>query len=199
MKKGGCIMEKPLEENKKIIIDYKKNKIELADKGMTTKVLSGVYIGENGLTNDKREGDKCTPIGLFNLGFAFGTLEQEFTYPYYKINENQYWVDDPNSPFYNEWVEVTKETKDFPYKYMNTSKEVTWNSAEHLIDYPIQYQLAFVIEYNINPKESNHGSAIFFHVKNNETTAGCVATTLENLLYIINWLGNAKAKILIKS
>ncbi len=191
-------MEKQPEENKLIIVDYSKNTIELYENKNLIKTLYGVYIGENGLTNNKKEGDRCTPIGLYKLGFAFGTLENTFEYPYYKINNNHYWVDDATSQYYNEWVEVTESNKSFNYPYMNTVKEINWNSAEHLSDYPKQYELAFVIEYNINPKEINHGSAIFFHVKNKETTAGCVATTIENLKYIIDWLKQDKAEILIK-
>lgn len=186
------------EKNKLIIIDSAEDKIELYDGDNPVVELNEVYIGKNGLTNNKKEGDLCTPIGLYNLGFAFGTLDNNFDYPYYKINDNHYWVSDSKSKYYNEWVEITKEKKAFPYSYMNTEEEIIWKDAEHLIDYKERYELAFVIEYNINPKKESRGSAIFFHVKNKGLTAGCVATTKENLLYIINWLGKDKASILIK-
>ncbi len=190
--------EQVLENKKKlIVIKTKENKIELYEDKKLIKSLDEVYVGKNGLTDKKEEGDNCTPKGLYNLGFAFGTLENTFTYPYYKIKENQYWVSDSNSKYYNEWVEITENKKDYPYSYMNSVDKISWTDAEHLIDYPVQYELALVIEYNIKPKVPNKGSAIFFHVNKSNVTAGCVATSLNNLLYIVNWLRNDKAQIFI--
>ena len=80
---------------------------------------------------------------------------------------------------------------------MNTSKYKNWNSSEHLADFPIEYELAFVIEYNLSSIVPGKGSAIFLHIKNKNTTSGCVGTTKENLIYIIKWLGNSSGKILI--
>ena len=31
------------------------------------------FIGKNGLTSNKQEGDDCTPIGKFDLGLLLGT------------------------------------------------------------------------------------------------------------------------------
>lgn len=192
-------MEKQQEENKLITIDCSRNTIELYENDKLVKTLKEVAIGKNGLTNNKQEGDLCTPTGLYNLGFAFGTKEKDYEYPYYVLNEFDYWVDDVNSSFYNQWVELTDELKKYPFSYMHTSNKVDWKSAEHLIDYSIRYELALVIEYNTKPTEKNKGSAIFFHIKSYDTTSGCIATTKENLEYIIKWLGNSQAKILIKS
>jgi len=182
---------------KLIVIKTKENKIELYEDKKLIKSLTEVYIGKNGLTDNKIEGDNCTPKGLYKLGFAFGTLDNIFSYPYYKINENHYWVSDTESKYYNEWVEINENNKIYPYSYMNNTDKITWNDAEHLIDYPIQYKLAFVIEYNMFPKVPNRGSAIFFHVNKNNVTAGCVATSLHNLLFIINWLQKDQAQIII--
>lgn len=187
-------------KNKSIEIDSLNNVIKLYENNKCIKKLNQVSIGKNGLTNSKKEGDLRTPKGEYNLGFAFGTMNDEFKYPYYKIYDNYYWVDDINSPFYNNLVIVSDKILDTPYKYLKFVNKISWKSAEHLIDYPIEYELAIVIEYNIEPCIPEKGSAIFFHIqKENKTyTAGCVATTKDNLLYIINWLGKDRAKIIIK-
>lgn len=186
--------------NKNILIDSANNIIKLYENNICIKKLNQVYIGKNGLTNNKVEGDLCTPKGEYNLGFAFGTVNNDFEYPYYKIDDKYYWVDDFESPFYNNLVVVSENSSTTPYSYFKFYDQVTWNSAEHLIDYPIAYELAIVVEYNIQPCIPGKGSAIFFHVQkeNKGYTAGCIATTKENLLYIINWLGKDKAKITIK-
>ena len=172
--------------------------IELYENGKCIQTFHELYFGKNGCTSHKQEGDMCTPKGEFQLGFAFGTESLETTYPYYKLKDNIYWVSDPNSEYYNEWVEVTDKKITPTYSYMKTAPHISWSSAEHLSEYPIQYELALVIEYNISPKKKNAGSAIFFHVKKGEYTAGCIATTKENQIKILNWLEKGKAKIIIQ-
>ena len=65
------------------------------------------YIGKNGMTKAKREGDLKTPIGIFKLGIAFGIHKKDeininSSINYIKINKNLYWVDDVNSKYYNQ-------------------------------------------------------------------------------------------------
>ena len=73
------------------------------------------FLGRNGVTTNKKEGDLKTPIGSFNLGIAFGThdIQKEIKMPYIQINENLYWVDDINSRYYNQLVDVQKLSKDW--------------------------------------------------------------------------------------
>ena len=56
---------------------------------------------------------------------------------YIEINKNLYWVDDIYSKYYNQLVDITKVKKD-------------WSSAEHLIEYPKQYEYAIEIKANSN-------------------------------------------------
>ena len=181
------------------LIKVTKDKIILYEDNKLIKEFKEVYIGKNGFTNYKEEGDMCTPLGLFNLGFAFGTKNLNISYPYYQITENSYWVSDSNSKYYNNLVEIKKENKKLLYDYIKVSPKKNWKSSEKLTDYPIQYELALVIEYNMNPIIPNKGSAIFFHIKNKDFTHGCVSTTKENLLYIIKWLNKDTGKILISN
>ena len=100
------------------------------------------FIGKNGLTTNKVEGDGKTPKGVFKLGLVFGThnrkdIKLNPNIKYTEINENLYWVDDIFSKYYNQLVDITKVHKD-------------WQSAEHLIQYPKQYEYAIEIKTNIN-------------------------------------------------
>lgn len=185
--------------NRYILVDSKKRCISLYEDEVLIRKFHEVYFGRNGLTITKSEGDFCTPIGEFNLGFAFGTEDFDTNYPYYKINNNIYWVSDSDSSYYNEWVELSETKKKYPFQYMKSVKQKSWNEAEHLIDYAKQYKLGIVIEYNLLPRIKNAGSAIFLHVKSNhDYTAGCIATNEETLKYIIKWLENGKAVIKIQ-
>ena len=75
-------------------------------------------VGVRGLTHNKGEGDGKTPIGLYSLGNAFGVNSNPGTkLNYTKISNNDYWVYDSNSKYYNKWVDILKVEKD-------------WNSAE---------------------------------------------------------------------
>lgn len=99
------------------------------------------FIGKNGLTSNKVEGDGKTPKGIFSLGLVFGTHDKEDiefnkNIEYIKLNENLFWVDDIKSKYYNQLVDITKVNKD-------------WSTAEHLIEYPKQYEYAIEIKTNI--------------------------------------------------
>ncbi len=136
----------------------------------------------NGVSAKSCEGDSCTPKGTYALGFAFGTqLIDDLSIEYRQINSDCYWVDAPESDYYNQWVE---------------SKTTTWNSAEHLSDYPQAYKYAVVIEYNTEPVIPYKGSAIFLHCMTGNYTAGCVAVPEEDMLYILKCLDSSKKPII---
>lgn len=132
------------------------------------------YIGKNGVTKDKKEGDGKTPLGSFKLGRILGThtkINNKNSLEYQEITENMYWIDDSKSKYYNQLVDISKVEKD-------------WNSAEHLIDYPIQYE--YLIEIRTNPNNNQgKGSAIFLHCSNNKATEGCVAVTKDTMEKIL--------------
>ncbi len=142
-----------LKEKNKAILRFPKYDIETI-----------AYIGKNGLTKDKREGDGKTPIGVFELGVILGTdqiVKNKNGLEYMCINEDMYWIDDPKSKYYNQLIIISKVQKD-------------WNSAEHLIEYPIQYE--YLIEIKANPNNiQGKGSAIFLHCVNQGVTEGCIA------------------------
>ena len=165
---GNLILVK---QNNSAILKFPKYNIE-----------TSAYIGRNGVTNTKKEGDGKTPLGRFKLGIILST-KQCISNPkikYKQITKDMYWVDDPKSKYYNQLVNISTTQKD-------------WNSAEHLIDYPIQYE--YLIEIKTNPRNiPGKGSAIFLHCSNNKPTAGCIAVDKEIMKKIIENI-NEQTKI----
>jgi len=156
---------------------YEKN-----DRWTLLSDCSGI-VGGNGVSRNSREGDYCTPYGLYSLGFGFGTEDLSgLKVEYRKFNGNCYWVDDTESELYNQWVET-----DSP----------DWNSAEHLSDYPDAYRYALVINYNMNPVVPGAGSAIFLHCASGSYTAGCVGVPEENMLEILKWTDSSKSPLIL--
>ena len=79
--------------------------------------------------------------------------------PYFKIQNNQYWIDDINSKFYNQLIMLDKKPK---------------ISGEHLIDFANE-DYEYAIEIKVNPHNFiGKGSAIMLHCNKNEYTYGCV-------------------------
>ena len=63
------------------------------------------YVGRNGITDNKKEGDGATPSGVYSFDLAFGLLDDPGSVlPYHKIVKGDFWVDDPASPHYNQLV-----------------------------------------------------------------------------------------------
>ena len=123
------------------------------------------FVGSEGTVTYMSEQVSGTPKGFYSIGSAF----YQYNAPYtglntFKITNDTYWIDDPDSKFYNQRVEGVA------YK--------DWKSAEHMMSIP-NYKYGFVINYN-TPAEYNKGSAIFFHIGSNPTN-GCVAAS-ENMV-----------------
>lgn len=127
------------------------------------------YVGYMGAVDNMSEDISGTPRGLYGIGSAFYRNTCPNTkLDVFEITQDTYWVDDPDSKYYNQRVEGTA------YK--------DWDSAEHMVDYS-EYDYGFVVNYNMPPKY-NAGSAIFFHIGDGPT-AGCIATS-ENM--VLNYL-----------
>ena len=134
------------------------------------------FVGAKGVTQDMQEGRKASPKGLYSIGDAFYINNAPATgLTSFKITKDTYWVDDPNSAYYNKRVEGT-QNKD-------------WNSAERMIEHPAEYEYGCVINYNTNAVY-NAGSAIFFHVSN-KPTAGCIGTSKEFVLKYLSKLNSS--------
>lgn len=135
------------------------------------------FVGEKGITEKKGEGDKATPAGTYELRRAFGLGPAPLTaLPYTQVAENDIWVDDPHSRFYNQYV---AGGADLPWQ---------WSSAEQLAAYDTAYRYAVVIEYNTDPIVPGAGSAIFLHCSTYKPTAGCVSVPEEFMVRLLEFL-----------
>lgn len=145
-----------------------------------------VMLGRNGLApaNEKREGDGRTPSGIFKLERAFGYEPLVNTkLAYTQVTENDFWIDDVESPQYNQWVKGTPQAKSF--EYLKRPDDL--------------YKYAIVVEYNTNPVVPGMGSAIFLHIwrEADQPTAGCVAMNEQNILKLLSWLDRDKNPLII--
>lgn len=162
------------------------------------------FIGKYGIGKTK-EGDNKTPMGVFNLGIAFGIEDNPGTkLTYIKLNKNMYWVNDSNSIFYNKLVEIidnnVDKANDLQYIQIYNS-EKDWSFAEHLIEENIAYRYAINIDYNKECKKGK-GSAIFLHCSKGIPTAGCIAISKERMRKLLinvdkNTMINIYNKIII--
>lgn len=158
-----------------IIKDIKNNKGKLIAYNEDNIVLeTEAYIGKNRITENKVEGDGKTPIGKYKLGNCFGTHKKEEVQNanYIEINEDIYWIDDVESKYYNQMVDIRTIKKD-------------WISGEHIIEYKRQYE--YVVEIKTNPLNIPYkGSAIFLHCSICKPTQGCIAIETSIMEKIIN-------------
>ncbi|MDP2653306.1 MAG: M15 family metallopeptidase [Candidatus Omnitrophota bacterium] len=143
-------------------------------------------LGKNGLAlaGEKREGDGRTPAGVFRLGTAFGyTASVKTGLSYRQATDNDFWVDDPESPDYNLWVQGPVQAKSF--EKMKREDDL--------------YKYGVVMEYNTDPVVPGNGSAIFLHVWRGfgRPTAGCVAVAEPDLLHLLEWLDARQSPVLI--
>jgi L,D-peptidoglycan transpeptidase YkuD (ErfK/YbiS/YcfS/YnhG family) len=135
-------------------------------------------IGRNGfaLPGTKREGDGQSPSGLFRLGKLFSYEEHVNTaMPFIQTTAEDKWIDDPNSPDYNQHIRGLTEAKSFEKLKISSD----------------EYKYCMVIEYNMQPVIKGMGSAIFLHLsqgKNTNPSAGCVVITPSHMEQLLKWM-----------
>lgn len=146
-------------------------------------------IGRNGFAqeNEKIEGDGKTPNGLYALGQLYSyEANVDTKIPFQQVDSLDKWIDDSSSIDYNKYVRGETNAKSF----------------EHLKLKSIDYKYCMVIEYNTQPVVKGKGSAIFFHVadENYTPTSGCVAIAEKDMLQFLKWFkANNKKAIFIHS
>ena len=143
-------------------------------------------VGKRGISKNKSEGDRCTPVGKFmfeSLLYRKDRIKSLKTnIPKRVIKKNMGWCDDPSSKKYNSLVKL-------PFS----------GTAEKLFLKKKSYDLLLVMSYNRHPPIPNKGSAIFLHIANKKfsPTRGCVAIKKKDFLKILPMI-NKKTKIIIK-
>lgn len=133
------------------------------------------YVGKNGVGKQK-EGDKKTPLGVYNLTTPFGILDDPGAIiPYTKLTPYHYWCGDSSSKLYNQFVDE------------RTSDRKHTSADEYLIEYKGEYNYAMFIDYNAEGVP-HKGSAIFLHCTGkNKYTAGCVAIPEKAMRAVLLW------------
>ena len=133
----------------------------------------------------KTEGDKKTPIGIFDLGnlyYRADRIKKPFTnLKTHKINKNMGWCNDVNYKKYNKLVKIDKNVR-----------------HEKLFRKDYKYDLFLPIKYNYHKVVPKKGSAIFIHLtKNYKPTAGCIGLSKNDFLIILKLISKkTKIKIL---
>ena len=133
-------------------------------------------LGKSGTISatDKREGDMLTPLGSWVMRcvyFRADRLSAPVTeLPVYPLSADLGWCDDPADAAYNQLVRL-------PYPGRH---EQLWREDE-------RYNLLVVLGYNDAPPIAGLGSAIFFHLRTEDTefTAGCIAVLEDQMIEIL--------------
>ena len=142
-------------------------------------------IGKRGISIKKKEGDKKTPKGEFELKYILYRKDRVFNLQTklkkIKIDKSMGWCDDPKSSYYNKII-------NYPFKYRS---EKLWRKEN-------TYDIIIIIDYNLNPVIKNKGSAIFLHIakKKYQPTKGCIAVSKKNIKLLISKI-NKKTKLKI--
>ncbi|MEU9072416.1 L,D-transpeptidase family protein [Streptomyces sp. NPDC048306] len=139
-------------------------------------------VGSNGVTNGatRRQGTWTTPTGTYTITEGFGVETSGTSMPYHVVTDDDWWVEDPESKFYNSMHSA--QGADFPLT------ESGDRGSEHLIDYPTQYAEALVINFNRWPATPGRGAGIFLHVNGSGATAGCVSVPRATMDRFMNWI-----------
>ena len=129
-------------------------------------------VGYGGLVPGKRrrQGTGTTPLGTYELPWAFGThrANPSWDLGYRKIRRGDFWVQDNASAYYNRY----RNQRQGGFRWRLPASDP--NSSERLTDYPVQYEWSIVTSFN-NGQVRHRGSGIFLHVNGSGATAGCVS------------------------
>ncbi|MEI6439741.1 MAG: L,D-transpeptidase family protein [Alphaproteobacteria bacterium] len=131
-------------------------------------------LGKGGVVraDHKREGDGCSPLGIWPIRAILYRPDQAFAalmpkdVAHAPIQPSDGWCDEPQDPSYNRKVVL-------PYPA----------STEHLWREDRVYDVVVVLGHNDDPPVPFMGSAIFLHLARPDysPTAGCVALSAADM------------------
>lgn len=129
------------------------------------------YLGRNGMSNHRTEGDKTTPIGLFQLNTPFGQAAPLEGFPenYIQVGEDYVWSDQKN-------ILVKDPTA--------TGERVGTAGYSEYYDYVLD------AGYNKNAA-AKKGSALFIHCHGHgrTETSGCISIPKEKMEILMKLYG----------
>jgi L,D-peptidoglycan transpeptidase YkuD (ErfK/YbiS/YcfS/YnhG family) len=135
-------------------------------------------LGPAGITRLKREGDRATPAGRFEILWGYHRPDRKRPpaggIPLLPMRRDCGWCEQPESPNYNRPVRLPAPD----------CTDRMWR-ADSL------YDLAFVLDHNFTRRAKGRGSAIFFHLARPglTPTAGCVAISAADMRKLAPRLG----------
>lgn len=139
----------------------------------------------------KREGDGCSPAGIFRIPFAFGippsTDASWIKLPYTHLTQDIIGIDDPKSQYYNQVLNARTVERD-------------WDSDERMNRHQKVYRWGAFIAHNPEATPGG-GSCIFLHLwpGPGRSTAGCTAMSENDLVQILQWLDPSRNPRLIQA
>ena len=143
-------------------------------------------IGKKGSSSNKKEGDKKTPKGIFeieNLYYRKDCIEKPSTsLKCIEIKKEMGWCDDTRFPKkYNRLIKIEEKIKHEKLKRKDN-----------------KYDLLIPIKYNFIKPIVGLGSCIFIHLtKDYKPTAGCIALKKKDFLILLKLIKrNSKIKII---
>ncbi|MFE7774134.1 L,D-transpeptidase [Streptomyces sp. NPDC057445] len=150
--------------------------------GWQAVIADSGRVGANGLVDGatRKQGTNTTPSGTYTITEGFGVEAGGTAMPYTKVDSTHWWVQDPESKFYNSMH--TEAGADFP---LTESGE---RGSEHLVNYPTQYAKVLVVDFNRRPAVPGRGAGIFLHVNGKGATAGCVSVPRATMDRVMAWI-----------
>ncbi|MGC6426546.1 MAG: L,D-transpeptidase family protein [Akkermansiaceae bacterium] len=140
----------------------------------------------------KKEGDKKSPAGAFCIGGAWGyadDISRHKKLPYRKVTAMDLWVEDAQSPHYNQHL------------ILNHTPKTTWEKKQQMKQGDHAHSLKLFIAHNPPPKaKPGAGSAVFFHIwrgGGSKPTAGCTTMSEKRLKELVAWIDPAKQPLYV--
>ncbi len=142
-------------------------------------------IGKKGFTYKKKEGDKKTPRGTFQIGNLYFRKDRidkpQTAIKCIEIKNTMGWCDDIS----------------FPKKYNKLIKIGNKINHERLKRKDNKYDLLIPVKYNFKKPITGKGSCIFIHLTENyKPTEGCIAIKKKDFLIMLKLI-NKKTRIKI--
>ena len=131
-------------------------------------------IGKNGTTGNKKEGDKKTPKGTFEIEHLYLRKDRKkkplTLLKCIEIKKEMGWCDDVRfTEIYNKLFKIKKKIK-----------------HEKLKRNDYKYDFLIPIKYNFKKPISKKGSCIFIHLtRDYKPTAGCIALKEKDFLIML--------------
>ena len=144
-------------------------------------------LGRSGRTAFKREGDGATPIGSFAVLNLYKRGDRPLRavrslLPTRRTRLSDGWCDAPGDPAYNRPVRL-------PHR---ASAETMWREDR-------LYDAVVVLDYNVQPRARNRGSAIFLHVAKPgfPPTEGCIALAPRDMARVLPHLRRGRRIVVL--